>query len=80
MSKPYSQPGEKGTDTNQASEYQGNEPTYRVDKEKGKYVIRKFVRFDHSWAEYSPPIATYESEAEAEVAVEALYGKESSDD
>ena len=46
--------------------YQGNEPTYRVDKEKGKYVIRKFVRFDHSWAEYSPPIATYESEAEAE--------------
>ena len=49
------------TDTNQASEYQGNEPTYRVYKEKGKYVVRKFVEFDHSWAIYSKPLDTFDT-------------------
>lgn len=49
------------TDTNRASEYQGNEPTYRVDKEKGKYVVRKFVEFDHSWAIYSKPLDTFDT-------------------
>ena len=49
------------TDTNQASKYQGNEPTYRVDEEKGKYVVRKFVEFDHSWAIYSKPLDTFDT-------------------
>lgn len=56
-------------------EYQGSKPTYRIDKEKGKYVIRKFVRFDHSWAEYSPPIASYDTENEAKEAIEAERDK-----
>ena len=42
-------------------EYQGNEPTYRVDKEKGKYAVRKFVEFDHSFAVYSKPLDTFDT-------------------
>ena len=41
--------------------YQGNEPTYRIDKEKGKYAVRKFVEFDHSWAVYSKPLDTFDT-------------------
>ena len=38
---------------------------YRAFKENGKYVVRKFTGFDHSWAEYSKPLATFDNESEA---------------
>ena len=41
--------------------YQGNKPTYRIDKEKGKYAVRKFVEFDHSFAVYSKPLDTFDT-------------------
>ena len=52
--------------------YQGNWPTYKVFKEKGKYVVRKFTGFDHSWAEYSKPLATFDKENEANEYIDSL--------
>ena len=42
-------------------------PKYRIDKEKDKFVVRKFTGFDHSWAEYSKPLASFDTEKEAQV-------------
>jgi hypothetical protein len=42
-------------------------PKYRIDKEKGKFVVRKFTGFDHSWAEYSKPLEIFDTEKEAQV-------------
>ena len=45
--------------------YQGSWPTYKVFKVKGKYAVHKFKGFDHSWAEYSKPLATFDTESDA---------------
>ena len=41
------------------------QPEYKIFKEKGKYIVRKFIGWDHSWAEYSKPLATFDTEAAA---------------
>lgn len=41
-------------------------PKYRIDKEKDKFVVRKFTGFDHSWAEYSKPLEVFDTEKEAQ--------------
>lgn len=41
-------------------------PEYRIDKEKNKFVVRKFTGFDHSWAEYSKPLEAFDTEKEAQ--------------
>ena len=40
---------------------QATKPTYRIAREKGKYAVRKFVEFDHSWAVYSKPLDTFDT-------------------
>ena len=39
---------------------QATKPTYRIAREKGKYAVRKFVEFDHSWA-VSKPLDTFDT-------------------
>jgi len=46
--------------------WKGRYPKYDVGKYKGKYVVRKFTGLDHSWAEYSKPIQSFETKQEAE--------------
>ena len=42
-------------------------PKYRIDKERGKFLVREFTGFDHSWAEYSAPTASFDTKKEAQI-------------
>lgn len=49
----------------------GGYPKYQVGTWKGKHVVRKFIGFDHMWAEYSKPLASFDTEAEAQAFVKS---------
>jgi hypothetical protein len=50
---------------------------YRIDKENKKFVVRQFTGFDHHWAEYSEPIASFDTKKEAENYVQEILLAES---
>lgn len=57
--------------------YRGNYPEYNIFKEGNKkegikYVVRKFVDFDKSWAVYSKPVAQFEDESRAKSYIQTI--------